>query len=85
MGYSSGLRVCINIMCNWMQDGLWGNFSTLDRKLITHTCPPGYCDCEQSFQNGSDNVGCLLKYDVPSSICDKIRTGIVIIIIMASV
>lgn len=64
------------------QDGLWGGFSPLDRKLVTHTCPPGYCDCEQSFQNESDSIGCLLEYDNPSSICDKTRSGTLTIIIL---
>lgn len=61
-----------------MQDGLWGNFSTLDRKLVTHVCPPGYCDCEQSFQNESDDIGCRLEYSDPSAICDNTRTGIAV-------
>lgn len=61
-----------------MQDGLWGNFSTLDRKLVTHVCPPGDCDCEQIFQNGNDDVGCRLEYSDPSAICDKTRTGIAV-------
>ena len=57
------------------QDGLWGNWSS-DNKLITHVCPPSYCDCEQTFQNGSGDVGCYLDYNDPSSICDNTRAGI---------
>ena len=45
---------------------------------MTHVCPPGYCDCEQSFQNGNDDVGCRLEYSDSSAICDKTRTGIAV-------
>ena len=66
-------------ICPWYivfgaQDGLWGGFSK-ERKLVTHICPPGYCDCKRSFQNGSEDVGCRLEYNDPSTICDKTRTG----------
>ena len=42
---------------------------------MTHTCPPGYCDCSQGFDD-EESVGCLLNYTNPDEICTEIREGI---------
>ena len=42
---------------------------------MTHTCPPGYCDCSQGF-NDSESIGCLLNYTNPDEICIETRKGI---------
>ena len=57
------------------QNGLWGAPPNWSRELVTHTCPPGYCDCSQGFDN-EENVGCLLNYTNPDEICTDTRTGI---------
>ena len=41
---------------------------------MTHTCPPGYCDCSQGFDD-IEGIGCLLNYTNADEICSDIRTG----------
>ena len=41
---------------------------------MTYTCPSGYCDCSQGFDD-DEGIGCLLNYTNPDEICSDIRTG----------
>ena len=56
------------------KDGLWGAPPTWSQTLVTHLCPPGYCDCNGP-NNQSDTQGCLLIYDDPSRLCYQGRYG----------
>ena len=42
---------------------------------MTYICPSGYCDCSRGFEDGFQEVGCLLEYEKPLEICHETRTG----------
>ncbi len=55
------------------QNGLWGAPPDYSRTLVTHTCPPGYCQC--SGRESQRSEGCLLLYTEPNHICQDKREG----------
>ena len=69
------LLVYIDTFYILRQDGLWGAAPNWSRELVTYICPSGYCDCSRGFEDGFQEVGCLLEYEQPLEICHETRTG----------